>query len=93
MISNQPAKQVVDDIKLYVKPVNTGGEHYRYVASLTRLRCGDQALDPWNDSYPLGLLYGGHAFNTWNRALDFDLLFGGHAFGTWNGTFGFGLLF
>lgn len=93
MISNQLAKQVVDDIKLYVKPVNTGGEHYRNVASLTRLPCGDQALAPWNGSYNLGLLLGGHAVNTWNRAFDFGLLLGGHAFGTWNGAFDFGLLF
>lgn len=74
MISNQLAKQVVDDIKLYVKPVNTGGEHYRYVASLTRLPCGDQALEPWKGSYNLGLLFGGHAFNTRNGAFDFGLL-------------------
>ena len=75
MISNQLAKQVVDDIKLYVKPVNTGGEHYSYVASLTRLLWGGQALDGWNDSYNLGLLFGGHAFASWNGAFDFGLLF------------------
>lgn len=75
MISNQPAKQVVDDIKLYVKPINRGGEHYGYVASLARLPSGDQAWDPWNDSYNLGLLFGGNAFDTWKRPFDFDLLF------------------
>lgn len=90
LIGNKSAKQVVDDAKLEVKPVNTGSEHYRYVSSLTRLVCGDQALDTWNDSYDLGLHFAGHAFDTRKRPFDSGLLlFWGDALGARERPFNF----